>query len=177
MKYLQPDCILGDHKRQYCPPSPRWILSSLSWDRREAVELCRALILCPMSHMQSLSPLRPSTRNLVGPSAQTGDQITIYGCQHFKYNENTKTCPDLLSHSPPCACTQTSTIGKCCSASLKLIRTSRAWENNCSTSLSSTAEVHCAPSSTYGPLFFGEGQLEAAPSISRTFPQWDWELN
>lgn len=84
---------------------------------------------------------------------------------------------DLLSHSSPCAHTQASTIGKCCSASLKLIRTSGVWKNICSAPLSSTAEVHCALLSTYGLLLFGMGQLEAIPGVSRSSPQRDWELS
>lgn len=150
-------------------------MNTLWWDREEAVELCRAFVLCTI--MQSLSPSKPSTRNLVSSGAQAGHQITVYCSQHFKFNGSTKMHPDLPSHSSPRAHTQASTIGKCCSASLKLIRTSRVWKKNCSTSLSSTAEIHCALSSVYGLLLFGRGQLKAAPSISRSSSQRDWELS
>lgn len=113
-------------------------------------------------------------RNLVCPDAQTGHQTTVYSSQHFKFNENTKMCPLLPSPSSPRACTQAYTICKCCSDSLKFIRTSRAWVNNCSTSLSSTALVSSALSSVYGQQLFGRQQFKAAPSISGTSPQKNW---
>lgn len=64
--------------------------------------------------------------------------------------------PRLPSPLSPYACT----ICKCRSGSLKFTRTSTAWVNNCSTPLSSTAQVSCALSSVYeGSWPLGGGSL------------------
>lgn len=116
MKYLQPNYFLGKTETVWYPP-PRFIFYG---------RIGKKLLIVQGSHsvVQSLYSLKSSKRNLVGPGAQTGHQITVYSSQHFKFNENTKMSACPPSPSSLYACTQAYIICKCCSDSLKFIRTS-----------------------------------------------------
>lgn len=164
-KYLQPNYFLGENETVwYCPP--RFILYGRIGKKLLIVQRSCSVVQSPYFSKSFM-------KNLAGPDAETGHQITIYSSQHFKFNENTKMSPCLPSPLSPYACT----ICKCHSDSLKFTRTSRAWANNCFTSLFPTAQVSWALSSVYGQLPLGREQLKAALSISGSSPQKSWELS